>query len=245
MYLSATEVIKVTAMADYVRYAVYIAPEHGPLSGFAAAWLGWDPATGFSVAHPNVAGLTTPLAEITRSPRKYGFHGTIKPPFRLASGSTPERLMSDLADLTAELPPITLEGLELSRLGRFLALTVCGDQEPLANLASEVVRRLDHHRQPLTDEELTRRRSANLTPRQDELLQQWDYPYVMDQFKFHMTLTGRLPKAQIETTYEALQAKLAPLLPEPLHINDLCLFGEAQDGRFHLIHRYALSGQPN
>jgi hypothetical protein len=34
----------------------------------------------------------------------------------------------------------------------------------------------------------------------------------------------------------------SPVLPQPFRVEDLCLCAEAPDGRFHLIHRYALTG---
>ena len=40
----------------------------------------------------------------------------------------------------------------------------------------------------------------------------------------------------------ALQEHLSPVLPHPFVIEDLCLLGEEMDGRFHLLHRAALSG---
>ena len=83
-------------MPVFTRFAVYYAPEPGPLADFGAAWLGWDATAGSARAHPDIAGLPRPVAEITQTPRKYGFHGTVKPPFRLAPGSTPEALAADL-----------------------------------------------------------------------------------------------------------------------------------------------------
>ena len=81
-----------------------------------------------------------------------------------------------------------------------------------------------------------------LTERQSAYLDQWGYPYVMEEFKFHLTLSGQLSEDEAEATQAALAPILTPLLPSPFVISDLCLFGEAQNGRFHLIHRYTLSG---
>ncbi|WP_353472673.1 DUF1045 domain-containing protein [Salipiger sp. H15] len=227
-------------MQDYSRYAIYYAPQPGPLADFAAAWLGWDPARGISVPHPALPGLPRPVSEITESPRKYGFHGTLKPPMRLAGGR--EALQGDLQALAARLAPVTLPGLALSRIGSFLALTIDGDAAPLARLAGEVVAALDAHRAPPSEAELARRRSARLSPAQEANLARWGYPYVMEEFKFHLTLSGKLAFGEAETVAEALRPALAPLLPQPFEIRELCLFGEAEDGRFHLIHRYALTG---
>ncbi|MGB8621551.1 MAG: DUF1045 domain-containing protein, partial [Paracoccaceae bacterium] len=90
--------------------------------------------------------------------------------------------------------------------------------------------------------ETARRRSADLNETQKALLARWGYPYVMEEFRFLLTLTGPLPREEAETTLHALEPALTPILPEPFRIDDLCLFGEAPDGRFRLLHRFPLSG---
>lgn len=227
-------------MENFKRFAAYYAPPESAFADFCASWLGWDAATGRMVAHPEIAGLPMPIAEITQTPRKYGFHGTIKPPFRL-TGSVDD-LKADMAALCARLAPVTCGGLELTQLGRFLAFTVTGDTAPLANLAAQVVEGLDPHRAPLRPEELARRSAGGLSARQETLLEKWGYPYVMEEFKFHLTMSGKLPKAQVSIVKDLLAPQVAPLMPKPFVISDLCLFGEAEDGRFHEVHRYTLSG---
>ena len=39
-----------------------------------------------------------------------------------------------------------------------------------------------------------------------------------------------------------LAPRFAPLLPAPFVVDSLCLFGQAKDGMFRILHRYALSG---
>lgn len=226
-------------MSNFVRYAVYVLPPPGALADFGAAWLGWDIAAGQPAAHPDVTGVD--VAALTATPRKYGLHATVKPPFRLRDGTTPEALSLALDAFCAARKAVPLDGLDLHRIGGFLALVPRGDIHALNALAADTVRELDAFRAPLTDADLIRRRATRLTPAQDALLMRWGYPYVMDEFRFHITLTGRLgPEA------DDLRARLAPLvapvLPIPYIIEDLCLVGEADDGRFHLIRRVPLSG---
>lgn len=229
-------------MNTYTRYAIYYAPEPGPLADFGANWLGWDAATG-TERHPlHLPGLPLPATQITETPRKYGFHGTIKPPFRLAEGKTAEALHQEAAALARRLSPVTLEGLQLSRLGQFLALTPTGSATALASLAAHAVMELDAFRAPPSEAEIARRRPDRLNPTQRALLTRWGYPYVMEEFRFHMTLSGPLPDAACEATKAALTPVVAPLLPRPFEVRSLCLFAEAGDGRFHILHRYTLSG---
>ncbi|GAB5435515.1 DUF1045 domain-containing protein [Falsiruegeria mediterranea] len=224
----------------FSRYAIYFAPPaDAEWTRFGASWLGWDMETGETVVHPDLAGLDVPL--ITATPHKYGLHGTIKPPFHLAERQTVEALERACGELADALAPVWLDGLELARLGRFLALRPMGNTSELGELAAQVVRGLDSFRAPASPEELERRRAAGLNPAQEANLLQWGYPYVMDEFRFHITLTGKLPKPKLPGVQDALNQVLTPMLPKPFVISDLALVGERSDGRFQMIHRYALS----
>ena len=222
----------------YQRYAVYFTPT-GALAKAGASWLGWDLATGAVVAHPPVAGLD--VAALTKTPRKYGLHGTIKPPFRLSDGQTQKMLADAVETLCARLEPVTLDGLEVQRLGRFIALIPAGDASGLADLAAQTVTSLDAFRAPASDAELARRRKANLTPSQDHNLMVWGYPHVLDDFRFHITLTGRI-HGDIAPVLAKLRAHFAPYLAQPLRIDSLTLTGQDDDGMFHEIRRFPLTG---
>lgn len=226
---------------EFQRYAIYYTAPPGPLADFGAAWLGWDVATGLPVQHPIIHGLDEDIASLTETPRKYGFHGTIKPPFRLSDGKTEAGLKTETQALCSRLQSLTLDGLELSRLGRFLALTVTGDTSHLSTLAAKVVMTLDDFRAPASEAELAKRRKANLSERQEGYLMQWGYPYVMEEFRFHLTLTGRLKADQAEALRESLTPMLTNTLPSPFTISDLTLAGEDAAGRFHEIARFPLA----
>ncbi|WP_367890109.1 DUF1045 domain-containing protein [Rhodobacter calidifons] len=221
------------------RFAVYYAPRPGALADRANEWLGRDPATGRTLTQPDLPGLPA-TATFTADPRRYGFHGTIRAPFRLAEGVTPQAAAAHVAALAARLAPVTCEGLRLENLHGFLALTPEGCEAALLDLGAAVVEGTNALRAPLTAAEIARRRPETLTPRQRDLLHLWGYPYVMEEFRFHLTLTDRL--ADPAPVMAALAAHFADALPRPFQIQDLCLFGEDADGHFHLLHRYALTG---
>jgi 2'-5' RNA ligase len=210
------------------------------LAEAGAAWLGWDVARGQAVAHPEVAALD--VAALTETPRKYGLHATIKPPFVLAEGATADGLQSAFETSCTQLAPVTLDGLSLTPLGRFLALTPEGGTAALNAMAAEVVRGLDTFRAPPSEADLARRRQANLTPAQEANLTKWGYPYVMEAFRFHITLTGKLPKGDLPQVTAALAPYITPHLPQPFILDSLTLVGQAEDGMFHEVHRAALSG---
>lgn len=223
------------------RYAVYFAPRPGAFAGRAAAWLGREAMSGKALEQPLLPGVPAPEG-ITAGPRRYGFHGTIRAPFRLADGLDATGVAAGVAALAARLAPVHCDGLRLENLHGFLALTPTGCEAALLEFAAAVVEGTDAFRAPLTPAEIARRRPEGLSPRQRALLDRWGYPYVMEEFRFHLTLTDRLDAAQAEVVAPALHAHFAPVLPQPFVIEDLCLFGEDEAGLFHLLHRHALTG---
>ena len=224
-------------MSDFQRFAIYYLPDEPALATFGASWLGWNVETGTPCPQPDIDGID----RFTSTPRKYGFHGTLKPPFRLADGSSPAVLGDNLMNFARSQPPVQLDGLCLSRIGKFLALVPEGNASELSQLAFSCVRAFDGHRRAAEPSELARRRAAGLTPRQEELLLEWGYPYVADEFRFHLTLTGKLDPEDQTAAHAALD-DLLPNLPRPYTIASIALAGERPDGMFQLIHRYALTG---
>lgn len=226
-------------MAVFTRYAIYYTPDTGsPLAEFGANWLGWESASGQLRAQTQIEDID--ITAITETPRKYGFHGTIKPPFRLADGTDATELHQALAELCDAAAPVHLDGLELAAMGRFLALVPVGETKTLAELAATVVQRLDRFRAPATAQELAKRRAMHLSPAQEANLVAWGYPFVLDQFRFHMTLTGRLDQETRTKTRAALQNRISVLDLKPYSIASLTLLGEDSAGMFHHIARCAL-----
>lgn len=221
---------------SYVRFALYYLPPEGALSSFGAQWLGWDARRGAGVPQFPEAGL----AEVTAAPRRYGFHATLKPPFRLAPGETLEALGAAVEAMVAECAPARAEGLVLAPLGAFLALLPVGEAADLSRVAARCVTALDRFRAPPSAAELARRRAARLTPEQEAHLLRWGYPHVLDQFRFHMTLTGRLPKAE-RAQWQARAETRLPGLPRPFLLDHITLMGERPDGCFEAISHHALT----
>ncbi|HMO07920.1 MAG TPA: DUF1045 domain-containing protein [Paracoccaceae bacterium] len=225
------------------RYAVYAAPG-GDLGRFGADWLGWDAETGCLRNGPpaGVAPLPRPWSEVVAAPARYGFHGTLKPPFRLAPGTDAAQLHWAIQALCLRLVPVDAGPLRLARIGGFVALVPAGPAIALQALAARLVEALDAFRAPPTPDETARRIPDRLTARQRALLDRWGYPFVMEEFRFHLTLTGDLPEAEAEAAIGALAPAVEAVLPPALRLPDVALFGEAPDGRFRLIHRYPLGG---
>jgi putative phosphonate metabolism protein len=231
-------------IGGWTRYAVYWRPVPDTALGrFGAAWLGWEPAGGRTVAHPAIADLPQPVATLTGTPRRYGLHATIKAPFRLGPGADAASLAEALGTLAERLEPVACDGLALAALGDFLALVPEGDAARIGVLASAVVAELDGFRAPLTPAEVARRNPERLSAAQRALLDRWGYPYVMAEFRFHVSLTGALSKADAAVTRDRLAPMIAPILPRPFRISELTLCGEDTEGRFHDLARFALRGR--
>lgn len=226
------------------RYAVYHLTSAPDLAAFSAAWLGWDAETGHEPPPPDLPPLPLSREVITEEARRYGFHATLKAPFRLAPGTDPVRLDSAVAALAAKLAPVTLPRLSLSQIGRFLALTPDAPSSRLQDLAARCVQGLDSFRAPLTPEDIARRRPAGLTPRQRALLDQWGYPFVMEEFRFHMTLTGPLDSGPAAEVAAILAPRLLGFLPQPYVVDSICLLEEGPDKRFRLLGRHPLTASP-
>lgn len=221
-------------MSEFTRYAIYYLPPEGPFAQFGAQWLGWDVAT----ATP--CPQTDAQAALTRVPRKYGFHATLKPPFFLADGKDAGGLAKAVEALAKDQASVRLDGLALSQIGRFLALTSVGDTGPLNALAARIVQELDLFRAPPSDAELARRRAGGLSAAQETNLQRWGYPYVMDEFRFHMTLSGKIDIP--DQAKEMILPRLEGIPLAPYTIDTIALVGERDDGLFELVQRYTLSG---
>ena len=120
--------------------------------------------------------------------------------------------------------------LKVALLDRFLALVPSVPCEPLHRIADRAVRELDGFRRPASAEELARRKSAGLSERQERNLADWGYPYVFEDFRFHMTLTERLPTTEADRFEAAATEHFVPVLDAPILIDGLTLFAEPAPG---------------
>ncbi len=212
-------------------------PPEGPLAKFGANWVGLDAVTCRDAPHFDLPGLH----DVTMTPRKYRFHGNLKPPFRLKDGQTLEAVEQAATALADSLGPATCDGLKLAQLGRFPALTPFGPLDRLQRVAAACERDLDGFRGPTGEAQIAQRCKAGLTARQEALLTAWGYRYVFDEFRFHLALSVRLRQDGGQGWTTVLQGHL-PDLPAHFTLDQMAHCGERRDGRFELIHLYTLTG---
>ena len=226
----------------FKRYAIYFVPK-GALAKFGRAWLGWDCRKGQYIRSENA--FSEPLSDreyFTKKPRKYGLHATLKAPFRLQTTQNEPALRSAFHGFCNHQKPAASGNLTLSEQGGFISLRPQRQSAALFELGKNCLEAFDPFRAPLDQNDLNRRRNARLSPRQNDFLHQWGYPYVLQEFQFHITLSSRLSIMQREKIIPALKNLLAHELDCPFIIAHLALMGEDRNGQFHILEEANLSG---
>ena len=224
-------------MAAFPRYAIYYASPRGSvLDQFGGRMLGYDAWIGAALPFPeDVVEEMPDWRELTQDPRKYGFHATLKAPMALGGRKEPE-LHAACADFARQPRRIPLITPVVSSISGFIAVIPDGRSNELEQFAADCVRAFDPFRAPLTPDDRARRNPSRLTPRQVEYLDRWGYPYVMEEFRFHMTLTGRLDETRRETVLTMLRERFARLELTKLAIDRIALFKQVDaKARFEII----------
>lgn len=180
--------------------------------------------------------------DVTADPRKYGFHGTLKAPMALAPGRTEAELVAACAAFAGKARPMPSIRPVVDSISGFIAVIPTEPVGALQQLAADCVREFDDFRAPMTAEDRARRRPDKLTERQRDYLDRWGYPYVMEEFRFHMTLTGRLDAERRGPILEMLRARFAALGLETLAIDRIALFKQDDTrARFRFVGEWALA----
>jgi putative phosphonate metabolism protein len=227
-------------MAGYPRYAIYHAPAPGSaLDRFGAEMLGYDAYCGEDLPFPH--GMPPDWREVTQDPRKYGFHATLKAPIALAEGKTESGLVAACEAFAGAPRRIPLIEPVVDSISGFIAVVPAKPSAELQQLAADVTSEFDPFCAPLTPEDRARRNPEQLSARQREYLERWGYPYVMEEFRFHMTLSGRLEAERREALVTLLRARFAALQLETLAIDRIALFRQDDaTSRFRIIAHWRL-----
>jgi putative phosphonate metabolism protein len=225
-------------MAAFPRYAIYYAPAQGSsLDQFGAELLGYDAWIGAALPFPGDVVESIPdWRELSDDPRKYGFHATLKAPMALVDGRSEKMLLAACAEFAQVARPIPRFAPFVNSISGFIAVIPGEKSSELQQLAADAVRAFDGFRAPLTAEDRARRNPQRLTPRQLEYLDHWGYPYVMEEFRFHMTLTTRLDDTRRENVLAMLRERFARLGLAELAVDRIALFRQDDaKARFSII----------
>jgi hypothetical protein len=217
------------------RYAIYFVPDpQADLYRFGASVLGYDCYTGNDV--PIITNAVPDWLDKIREPRAYGFHATLKAPFRLAAGSIESDLETALDAFAKSRSQIDAGPLEVRSIGSFIALAPVALCPALDQLADACVQHFDRFRAPMNAQERARRLTAPLSEPQMINLDSWGYPFVFDDFQFHMTLTGPLVGDDRAQTLHWLTAEFASRPAARRLVLDRLVVAHQTGGAFRVAH---------
>jgi putative phosphonate metabolism protein len=230
-------------MSNTPRYAIYYVPARGSeLNRFGAALLGYDAFGGDDLPFPEEVVQAVPdWRELTADPRKYGFHATLKAPFILTPGKSEAELFAACNAFAATPRAIPVIKPVVGSISGFIAVIPAEPPPELIRFAADCVTAFDSFRAPLTDADRARRNPPKLSPAQREHLDRWGYPYVMEDFRFHMTLTGRLGSERREPVLAMLKARFSALGLATLAIDRIAVFRQdSAASRFRIVNQWEL-----
>lgn len=230
-------------MASFPRYAIYyVAAKGSDLDRFGAALLGYDAFSGNDLPFPDGLAQAMPdWREFTCDPRKYGFHATLKAPLTLASGKTETELLAACETFAGRPRAIPAIRPVVDSISGFIAVVPAEPSAELARLAADCVREFDSFRAPLTPEDRARRNPSSLTVKQCEYLDRFGYPYVLEDFRFHMTLTGRLDAGRRQPVLTMLRDRFSTLGLQTLDIDRIAVCRQdTADSRFRILGQFVL-----
>jgi Protein of unknown function (DUF1045) len=236
-----------TQSANQYRYAVYFTPRANTQWALAGSrWLGRCIFSGKVFEAPVVEGVTAnEFKDAIQEPRRYGWHATLKAPFRLATNqqfASEAALVDAMKDLVSSMQSFTLPPLRVGMMRNFVALRADGDQKRINAVARTCVTNLHYLVQGLDEQALVRRRKANLSPEQDRMLVQWGYPWVLEEFQFHLSLSGPVDGLNLETRAALLNAAQQHFaIEEDCRFDQISLFCErSPNAPFELIESFDL-----
>jgi hypothetical protein len=200
-------------------------PADHPLWLAGCTWLGRDAQAGKALSPPARPEVSTPW--------RYGFHATLKAPLRVQPGLTENNFLQAVQAWASQQTAFLMPALEVAELGDFLAL------RPTTPPAA------DHPLRRLADAQQKRYLQPHLTPRQRGHVERLGYAHVLEDWRFHMTLSNGLSAAERAALMPLAEVHFASALCEPLWCGELCVFTEMAAGTpFYLAHRFVLGETP-
>jgi hypothetical protein len=216
-----------------MRYAIYFCPASDTALGrLGQDWLAASPHA------PELPGISTERRNaLLVKVRRYGWHATIRAPFTPAADVGYDDVHRAVTSVAHACASFALP-LHVHRLAGFLALRPCVDGVAPKQLATTSLKVLLPLCAPPSKETLDRR-SVGLDADEVALLQSHGYPYVLDRYRFHLTLSA----PAIESEEQAMREWLGPRVAElpSARVDALSICREVTPGgAFELIERIPL-----
>lgn len=196
-----SEVARLAVVGPNARIALYYAPPANSAWWRAGCeWLGRDPENArvfHPPAAPELAALGLDVRGLTRAPRRYGWHATLVAPFRCAEGATPLDVLAAAREWASRIEPFSM-AVAPAEMGRFVALRPSSthDDQAVRDIAASALHALRSLRAMPSEAERERRIVEGMSAQQIVMLREWGYPYVLDEYRFHMTLSDSLDDAR-------------------------------------------------
>lgn len=210
------------------RYAIYFAPaQHTELTEFGRLVL-----SASTLLNDSPVRLS-----VTRKAAFYGFHSTFKAPMELATGVDEQALLDAMEAFVKTRRKLPLIGLAPRTLDGFHALTLA-EADAINDVAGDVVKTFERFRAPLSEYDRQRRDPNSLSAQQLQNLDTYGYPHVLDEFRFHMTLSHRMTDPVESSDYHQWLVSLySDTVTETPVFDQLALF--MQPDREHAFTRVA------
>lgn len=221
------------------RYAIYFVPAmDSNFYRYGSAILGYDCHSGAAVDFfGDLDSGTVNWNELTAAPRRYGFHATLKAPFHLSSSCTERQLVNALQSFAGLGHAVYKFSPTVRFIDGFFAIMPLKRDASLDALATSCTTLFDAYRAPMSPQERARRVASGLNHSQIQNLDRWGDPYVMGEFRFHMTLTGTVPPSRRKAIIATLLDGFHRMRVEPsIAIDRLALLKqESADGAFRVV----------
>jgi len=208
------------------RYAIYFIPAaESDLYRFGSAILGYDCYTGKSVPYPDeFQADAAGWSQVIDEPRRYGFHATLKAPFRLLPSCNEAQLVSAVHSFAGLGHAVPMISPIVQMVSGFAAIVARRQEPSIDALASHCTTIFDAFRAPMSPPERARRMALGLSRRQIQNLDRWGYPHVFADFRFHMTLTGTIETRRRRRILASLRQCLGRMrADQPVSIDRLAL----------------------
>ena len=226
------------------RYAIYFVPEADTkFYRYGSSILGYDCYSGKAVDFPGALGDgAVNWNELTATPRRYGFHATLKAPFYLSPSCTETQLVNALQNFAGLGHAIYSFAPTVRLLNGFFAAVPREAQPQIDALAASCTTLFDAYRAPMSPQERARRVALGLNQSQIQNLDRWGNPYALSEFRFHMTLTGAVPASRRKAILAALLGGFRQMRVEPMIAIDrlTLLKQDTPDGAFRVVSQSAL-----